>query len=91
MMPGEKLRHGHIQSTRKPVNALQRNISRAAFDIGNVSAMQPRSSSQFLLGNPQATPPLPNRSAEEFFYLIPSHGFALAFHTITQIETTDYR
>src|SRR5438309_1734421 len=47
----EEICEGSSKSVGKAVNALERNIPRATFDVGNVSSVQTGPASQFLLRN----------------------------------------
>ncbi len=67
-------RDGHAERVRQPGDAFQRKIARAAFHVGNVSAMQIRPLRQFLLRKPLLLSPSFDRSPERYFGVKFLHG-----------------
>ncbi len=70
---GEQQRDWHFECRCQPVDAFERDISRAAFDVRNVSPVQTGPASQFFLRDTQIIAAGSDRSAKLFFYINLTH------------------
>src|SRR5881394_3792007 len=70
----EQVCEGSSKGVGEAVNAFERNIPGATFDVGNVSSMQPGPASQFLLRNAQTITLESDCRTEVFFYIYLFHG-----------------
>jgi len=61
---GKKIREGNSQRLGQIRNSVERNVARAALDVGDIGAVKPGAPAQLLLGEAQVVPAVPHCDAE---------------------------